>query len=58
MKIHPLILVIDDESKIRRFVCQSLEREGFDVASAGDGEEALEVLKHFQKSRTWLLWIT
>ena len=37
MKIHPLILVIDDESKIRRFVCQSLEREGFDVASAGDG---------------------
>ena len=45
MKIHPLILVIDDESKIRRFVCQSLEREGFDVASAGDGEEALEVFE-------------
>lgn len=43
MTNKPLILVIDDESKIRRFVCQSLEREGYDVASAGDGEEALDV---------------
>ncbi len=40
MKIHPLILVIDDESKKSDvFVCQSLEREGFDVASAGDGKK-------------------
>ncbi len=42
---QPLILVVDDESKIRRFVCQSLEREGFDVASAGDGEEAIAVFE-------------
>lgn len=39
----PLILVIDDESKIRRLLTKELEANGFDVVCAGDGEQALEV---------------
>ena len=33
---HPAarILVVEDETEIRRFVCQSLERDGFDVYEA------------------------
>lgn len=39
-----LILIIDDESKIRRYVSRALEKEGFDVATAADGEEGLKVI--------------
>lgn len=39
----PLILVVDDESKIRRLLTKELEANGFDVVCAGDGEQALEV---------------
>ena len=28
---RPLILIVDDESKIRRLLAQNLELEGFDV---------------------------
>lgn len=41
---RPLILIVDDESKIRRLVAQNLELEGFDVQTASDGNQALEVL--------------
>ena len=34
---RPLILIADDESKIRRVVAANLERSGFDVCSADDG---------------------
>lgn len=45
MQTHrlPLILVVDDESKIRRLLTKELESNGFDVICAGDGEQALEV---------------
>lgn len=33
---RPLILIADDESKIRRVVAANLERSGFDVCSADD----------------------
>ena len=39
----PLILVVDDESKIRRLLTKELVANGFDVVCAGDGEQALEV---------------
>lgn len=39
----PLILVVDDESKIRRLLTKELESNGFDVVCAGDGEQAIEV---------------
>lgn len=37
------ILVVDDESRMRKLVRDFLVREGYDVLEAGDGEEALEV---------------
>lgn len=43
----PLLLVADDESKIRRLVIKGLERAGFEVASAADG---LEVLRRLSAS--------
>ena len=39
------VLVVDDESKIRRLVASSLEDYGFDVMCAADGEHALEIFK-------------
>lgn len=43
---RPLILIADDESKIRRVVAANLERSGFDVCSADDGQRALEIFEH------------
>lgn len=39
----PLILIVDDESKIRRLLSKELEANGFDVICAGDGSQALDV---------------
>lgn len=41
MRRKPLILVVDDESRMRRFVRMNLEAEGFDVIEAEDAERAL-----------------
>ncbi len=40
------ILVIDDEPDIVDLVCYNLEREGFEVSSAPDGEEALRKIQN------------
>lgn len=37
------ILVVDDESRMRKLVKDFLEREGFRVLEAGDGMEAMEI---------------
>lgn len=37
------ILVVDDESRMRKLVKDFLEREGFKVIEAGDGQEAIEL---------------
>jgi len=42
---RPLVLIIDDESKIRRLIATNLELEGFDVIMSGDGAQALEIFK-------------
>ncbi len=39
------ILVVDDEPNVRQYLTTVLEDAGFRVVSAGDGEEALEVVK-------------
>ncbi len=39
----PTILLVDDEEAVQKLLTYPLEREGFRVVSARDGEEALEV---------------
>ncbi len=38
------ILVVEDESAVRRLACQLLQRHGYKTVEAGDGKEALAVL--------------
>jgi DNA-binding response OmpR family regulator len=38
------VLVVDDDEVIRSLVRDGLEREGFEVCLAGDGESALRIL--------------
>ena len=37
------ILIVDDESRMRKLVRDFLEREGYSVLEAGDGMEAMEI---------------
>ncbi|HEY3012569.1 MAG TPA: response regulator [Gemmatimonadales bacterium] len=39
------VLVVDDETAVRRFAARVLEREGFGVIEATDGAEALELVQ-------------
>jgi diguanylate cyclase (GGDEF)-like protein len=41
-----LILVVDDDVDIARFVQVNLKIHGFDVLVAGDGQEALDLVEH------------
>ena len=41
MKQAPLILVVEDEAALVTLLRYNLEREGFRVAEARDGEEAM-----------------
>lgn len=38
------VLVVDDETAVRRFAARVLEREGYGVVQAKDGLEALELI--------------
>lgn len=38
------ILVVDDFSSIRNFLCETLHKQGYQTLSAGHGKEALEIL--------------
>jgi len=42
------VLVVDDETKIREIVRSYLEREGFEVAEAHDGDAALKIVRDWQ----------
>jgi CheY-like chemotaxis protein len=41
-------LVVDDEPALVKVVSTYLEREGFEVASAGDGEQAIAGASSFR----------
>jgi DNA-binding NtrC family response regulator len=40
----PHVLVVDDEPSVRRFAARALEGEGYQVSTAKDGVEALELV--------------
>jgi DNA-binding response OmpR family regulator len=42
---RPLILVADDDDDVVTLMAWSLERAGYDVATAADGEEALRLAR-------------
>jgi two-component system cell cycle sensor histidine kinase/response regulator CckA len=39
------VLVVEDESAVRRFVQRALERKGFEILEAADGTEALDLME-------------
>ncbi|HUI30454.1 MAG TPA: response regulator [Candidatus Acidoferrales bacterium] len=41
----PQILIVDDEDALRFLLASELEAEAFDVQSAGDGDEAIEMIR-------------
>jgi CheY-like chemotaxis protein len=41
----PTILVVEDDPRVRFLICEVLRREGHQVAEAGDGAEALELVR-------------
>jgi len=42
---RPLVMIVDDSLTVRRITSKLLAREGFDVLTAKDGIEALELLE-------------
>ena len=42
------ILVVEDETALRRLLCLSLERHGYKVFTAKDGAEAIELFRQHQ----------
>jgi len=42
------VLVVEDESSIRKFLSINLNREGFEVLEAASGEEALDIIRIVQ----------
>lgn len=51
------ILIIDDESSIRRILRLGLESQGFEIAEAASGPEGLKKAKNLQaadrRPRSW-----
>lgn len=45
-----ILLVIDDDPSIRSLISSLLESEGYSVATAGDGEEGLQMLQQVKPS--------
>ena len=37
------ILIVDDEDDIREFIGYNLRREGYDISTASNGKEAIEI---------------
>src|SRR5215210_4254952 len=42
------ILLVDDEPSLQKMLTHALEREGFQVQVAGDGEAALEAVQSYE----------
>lgn len=44
-----LVVVVDDEDAVRKYVSRCLEREGYRVLSARDGQEGFELVSHYHE---------
>src|SRR3954471_23619634 len=43
-RMKKTILVVDDFTSIRKFVCEMLEKKGYNTLGAGNGNEAFNIL--------------
>ncbi|MEO5574970.1 MAG: response regulator [Gaiellaceae bacterium] len=43
-RVRPLVLIVDDDERLREYVRVNLEAEGYEVREAASGEDALEAL--------------
>src|SRR3546814_1455562 len=55
--MNPLVRVVEDETALVTLLRYNLEREGFRVAAAGDGEEALLVAREQKPDLVLLDWM-
>lgn len=55
--VKPRILVVEDETALVEILRYNLEKEGFDVAAAGDGEEALAAIAEHSPDLVILDWM-
>lgn len=44
-----LVVVVDDEDAVRKYVRRCLERDGYRVISARDGQEGFELVSHYHE---------
>jgi CheY-like chemotaxis protein len=44
---EPVILVVEDEARVRDLIREILETAGYEVLTAADGEQALQVSRTF-----------
>ncbi len=49
------ILVVDDESRMRKLIKDFLKAKGYDILEAGDGEEALKIYEENEKKINLIL---
>ena len=43
--MQPMVMVVDDEQKVRKYLFRLLEKRGFHVVTAADGPRALQQLE-------------
>ncbi|MEM7223505.1 MAG: phosphate regulon transcriptional regulator PhoB [Pseudomonadota bacterium] len=55
--MKPLVLIVEDEAAIVTLLRYNLEREGFQVIEAGDGEEALLLVAEHEPDIILLDWM-
>lgn len=53
----PVILIADDDPKLLRMLRRTLTYEGFDVATAADGQEALDAIEATRSDAIVLDWM-
>src|ERR1700712_2257135 len=57
MQMTPNILVVEDEDSLATLLQYNLEKEGYEVRVAGDGEEALLLVDEKLPDRVVLDWM-